>query len=64
MNWESAISTNVPSSAIIVSPANCPADVKFVNEISTASLTVKSLSTARIPKAKRQHNRVRWGFHL
>ena len=29
MNWESAISTNVPSSAIIVSPANCPADVIY-----------------------------------
>ena len=50
--WDKASSKKGSPPVIIGTPANCPADVKFVIEIAMASQKYKPEFTAKIPKAK------------
>ena len=48
----SAVSTSLPPAAIIVSPANCPALVRFVKLMQTAARTGSPAAEACMPNAK------------
>ena len=47
--WEIAIPTKDAPDAIRVKEANCPADVKFVSDMTAACIGVRSASLAAIP---------------
>lgn len=50
-NVASAISKNVPAASMIFKPANCPAEVRFVIEMSVTSGQDRALEPA-IPNEK------------
>ena len=52
MIWVRIISHNVAAATITVSPANCPALVTFVSEISVASHADRPWLTAMAPNPK------------
>ena len=51
-SWVKAISVSEEPAAMMVSPANCPADVKLVREIRPACQAVSPQAIAFMPNVK------------